>query len=97
MICSPSRSHSRTLRQCLLVGHEQEVRTRLPRQAQPQTAELLYISASQSEFCRHPFVVCCVLRVVCVGDVCVLCVGEGEGRSSGGWVGGWVGVVFVVR
>ena len=39
MNCSPSGSHSRTLRQSLLVGQEQEVRTGLSRQAHAQDAD----------------------------------------------------------
>ena len=46
MICSPGRSHSRTLRQSLLVWQEQEVRRRLSRQARTRDAELLCLSAS---------------------------------------------------
>ena len=46
MICSPGRSYNRTLRQSLLVGHEQVIRTRLSRQAHTQDAELVPLSLS---------------------------------------------------
>ena len=50
MICSRGRSQSRTLRQSLLVGREQEVRTELSRQARTQD-RTLNSSASQP-LCR---------------------------------------------